>query len=197
MSLPVSVLRRRRQAILPALSAFGGRFSRRAFQHRVLCAADDDGGAGDGPEARRLRALVRRRPPLFQPPGAGPAAADAPDPGAAGDEAQSGCEGYLCLPLRRFRARRLRPAPAYQGRGRGVSAPANARPEIVLIVAVADNGVIGARGSIPWRLKSDQQRLKAMTMGKPGVMGLQTFVPLNHPLPRPPTFVVTPAPGFR
>jgi dihydrofolate reductase len=32
--------------------------------------------------------------------------------------------------------------------------------EIVLIVAVADNGVIGAGGSIPWRLKSDLQRLE-------------------------------------
>ncbi|HYS83420.1 MAG TPA: dihydrofolate reductase, partial [Bradyrhizobium sp.] len=37
--------------------------------------------------------------------------------------------------------------------------------EIVLIAAVADNGVIGSRGTIPWRLKSDQQRLKTMTMG--------------------------------
>ena len=38
--------------------------------------------------------------------------------------------------------------------------------EVVLIVAVAENGVIGAGGAIPWRLKSDQQRLKMMTMGK-------------------------------
>ncbi|MGA9090789.1 MAG: dihydrofolate reductase, partial [Bradyrhizobium sp.] len=37
--------------------------------------------------------------------------------------------------------------------------------EIVLIVAVADNGVIGAGGAIPWRLKTDLQRLKAMTLG--------------------------------
>ena len=42
--------------------------------------------------------------------------------------------------------------------------------EIVLIVAVAENGVIGADGAIPWRLKTDQQRLKTMTMGKPVVM---------------------------
>ena len=47
--------------------------------------------------------------------------------------------------------------------------------EIVLIVAVAENGVIGAGGAIPWRLKSDMQRLKAMTMGKPVVMGRKTF----------------------
>jgi dihydrofolate reductase len=37
--------------------------------------------------------------------------------------------------------------------------------EIVLVVAVADNGVIGAGGAIPWRLKTDLQRFKAITMG--------------------------------
>ena len=37
--------------------------------------------------------------------------------------------------------------------------------EIVLVVAVAENGVIGAGGAIPWRLKTDLQRLKAITMG--------------------------------
>jgi dihydrofolate reductase len=63
--------------------------------------------------------------------------------------------------------------------------------EIVLIVAVADNGVIGAHGTIPWRLKSDQQRLKAMTMGKPVVMGRKTFVSLRRPLPGRTNIVVT------
>lgn len=48
--------------------------------------------------------------------------------------------------------------------------------ETVLIVAVAENGVIGADGSIPWRLKGDIQRFKAMTMGKPVVMGRKTFL---------------------
>ena len=52
----------------------------------------------------------------------------------------------------------------------------NARPHTVLIVAVAENGVIGAGGAIPWRLKSDMQRLKAMTMGKPIVMGRTNIV---------------------
>jgi dihydrofolate reductase len=54
--------------------------------------------------------------------------------------------------------------------------------EIVLVVAVAENGVIGAGGAIPWRLKTDLQRLKAITMGKPVVMGRKTF----NSLPRPP-----------
>jgi dihydrofolate reductase len=69
--------------------------------------------------------------------------------------------------------------------------------EIVLLVAVADNGVIGSGGSIPWRLKSDQQRLKAMTMGKPVVMGRKTFISLRRPLPGRTNIVVTRDAGFR
>jgi dihydrofolate reductase len=78
-----------------------------------------------------------------------------------------------------------------------VTATGDARPEIVLIVAVADNGVIGSGGAIPWRLKSDQQRLKAMTLGKPVVMGRKTFVSLRRPLPGRTNIVITRDPGFR
>lgn len=63
--------------------------------------------------------------------------------------------------------------------------------EIVLIVAVAENGVIGAGGAIPWRLKTDQQRLKTMTMGKPVVMGRKTFISLRRPLPGRTNIVIT------
>jgi dihydrofolate reductase len=69
--------------------------------------------------------------------------------------------------------------------------------EIVLIVAVADNGVIGAGGAIPWRQKSDQQRLKAITMGKPVVMGRKTFTSLRRPLPGRTNIVVTRDANFR
>jgi dihydrofolate reductase len=69
--------------------------------------------------------------------------------------------------------------------------------EVVLIVAVADNGVIGSHGVIPWRLKSDQQRLKAMTMGKPVVMGRKTFISLRRPLPGRTNIVVTRDANFR
>ena len=63
--------------------------------------------------------------------------------------------------------------------------------EIVLMVAVADNGVIGQGNAIPWRLKSDQARLKAMTMGKPVVMGRKTFLSLRRPLPGRTNIVIT------
>jgi len=69
--------------------------------------------------------------------------------------------------------------------------------ETVLIIAVADNGVIGAHGAIPWRLKTDQQRLKAMTIGKPVVMGRKTFISLRRPLPGRTNIVVTRDPDFR
>ena len=69
--------------------------------------------------------------------------------------------------------------------------------EIVLIAAVADNGVIGSHGAIPWRLKSDQQRLKTMTMGKPVVMGRKTFLSLRRPLPGRTNIVVTRDANFR
>jgi dihydrofolate reductase len=70
-------------------------------------------------------------------------------------------------------------------------------PDIVLIVAVADNGVIGAAGAIPWRLKTDQQRFKAMTLAKPVVMGRKTFISLRRPLPGRTNIVVTRDANFR
>jgi dihydrofolate reductase len=70
--------------------------------------------------------------------------------------------------------------------------------EIVLIAAVADNGVIGAGNAIPWRLKSDQRRLKAITMGKPIVMGRKTFLSFpRRPLPGRTNIVVTRDAQFR
>src|ERR1700724_1026889 len=69
--------------------------------------------------------------------------------------------------------------------------------EVVLIVAAADNGVIGSHGVIPWRLKTDQQRLKTMTMGKPVVMGRKTFTSRPRPLPGPRNIVITRDNHFR
>jgi dihydrofolate reductase len=77
-----------------------------------------------------------------------------------------------------------------------VTATALITPEIVLIVAVAENGAIGRGNDIPWRLKADQQRLKAMTMGKPVVMGRKTFVSLRRPLPGRTNIVITRDPDF-
>ena len=69
--------------------------------------------------------------------------------------------------------------------------------DIVLVVAVADNGVIGADGAIPWRLKTDLQRFKALTINKPVVMGRKTFLSLRRPLPGRTNIVMTRDRGFR
>ena len=60
----------------------------------------------------------------------------------------------------------------------------SALPHIALVVARARNGVIGRDGSLPWRLRSDLQRFKAVTLGKPCIMGRKTWdsLPLK-PLP--------------
>src|SRR3954471_13319239 len=69
--------------------------------------------------------------------------------------------------------------------------------EIFLFAAVAENGVIGAGGAMPWRLKSDMARLKALTMGKPVVMGRKTFASIGRPLPGRTNIVVPRDAGFR
>jgi dihydrofolate reductase len=54
---------------------------------------------------------------------------------------------------------------------------------IVLYVARADNGMIGRDGGLPWRLPEDLKRFKALTMGKPMIMGRKTFESLPGRLP--------------
>ena len=55
--------------------------------------------------------------------------------------------------------------------------------EVFLVVAVADNGVIGAEGTMPWHLPADLRHFKAKTMGQPMVMGRKTFESLPGLLP--------------
>lgn len=57
------------------------------------------------------------------------------------------------------------------------------RPEIILIVARADNGVIGAEGRMPWHLPADLRRFKQLTTGAPMIMGRKTFDSLPGLLP--------------
>ncbi len=57
------------------------------------------------------------------------------------------------------------------------------RPEIILIVARADNGVIGIDGKLPWHLPADLRRFKQLTMGAPMIMGRKTFDSLPGLLP--------------
>lgn len=71
------------------------------------------------------------------------------------------------------------------------------RPRIVLVVARADNGVIGRAGGLPWRLPADLKHFKALTMGTPMVMGRKTFESLPGLLPGRLHIVLTRDPGWR
>jgi dihydrofolate reductase len=62
---------------------------------------------------------------------------------------------------------------------------------IVLVVAVADNGVIGRDNALPWRLSTDLKRFKALTLGKPVLMGRKTFLSIGRPLPGRTNIVVS------
>jgi dihydrofolate reductase len=64
-------------------------------------------------------------------------------------------------------------------------------PVVALIAAVARNGAIGARNALLWRLSSDMKRFKALTMGRPLLMGRKTFESIGRPLPGRQTIVVT------
>jgi dihydrofolate reductase len=77
-----------------------------------------------------------------------------------------------------------------------VTATNNIGPEVVLIVAVAENGVIGQGGAMPWRLRSDLQRFKQLTLNKPVIMGRKTYQSIGRPLPGRTNIVVTRDPQF-
>ena len=68
------------------------------------------------------------------------------------------------------------------GNGASATAPSARAPSIVVVVAVADNGVIGQGGRLPWRLRSELAHFRRVTVGKPVVMGRKTFLSIGKPL---------------
>ena len=68
--------------------------------------------------------------------------------------------------------------------------------KISLIVAAAENGVIGRDGKLPWRLSSDLKTFRKLTMGKPIVMGRRTYESIGRPLDGRDSIVVTRNPMF-
>lgn len=66
-----------------------------------------------------------------------------------------------------------------------------ADPELVIIAAVADNGVIGRAGTLPWRLPADLKHFKALTRGHAVVMGRRTYESIGRPLPQRRNYVLT------
>jgi dihydrofolate reductase len=68
---------------------------------------------------------------------------------------------------------------------------------VAMIAGVAENGVIGAGGKIPWRIPSDMAFFKRTTMGKPIVMGRKQYESVRRPLPGRTNLVVSRRPGFQ
>ena len=69
-------------------------------------------------------------------------------------------------------------------------------PCIVLIAAIAANGVIGADNTLPWRIADDLKRFKALTLGHPIIMGRKTWESLGRALPGRHNIVITRTPGY-
>jgi dihydrofolate reductase len=66
-----------------------------------------------------------------------------------------------------------------------------AAPLVSLIVAMADNRVIGRGNALPWRLPADLKRFRSLTLGKPVLMGRRTFESIGRPLAERVNFVLT------
>jgi dihydrofolate reductase len=67
---------------------------------------------------------------------------------------------------------------------------------VVIIAAVARNGVIGVTGGLPWRVKADLKKFRSITMGKPLIMGRKTFETLPRVLDGRDNVIVTRQNGF-
>ncbi len=70
-------------------------------------------------------------------------------------------------------------------------------PILALVVAAAENDVIGRGGRLPWRIPSDLRLFRRLTMGKPVVMGRKTFESIGKPLDGRDNIVMTRDPAFR
>jgi dihydrofolate reductase len=85
-----------------------------------------------------------------------------------------------------------RDTPEGPQRERGILAVA----ALELVVAVAENDVIGRVNRLPWRLPADLRRFKALTLGKPILMGRKTHQSIGRPLPGRRNLIMTRSPGF-
>jgi dihydrofolate reductase len=73
----------------------------------------------------------------------------------------------------------------------------SAAPKITFVVAVAENGMMGKNGDLPWSLPGDLKQFKEITIGKPVVMGRITYESLGRALPNRPNIVLSRNPLYR
>ena len=70
-------------------------------------------------------------------------------------------------------------------------------PKITLVVAAAENGMMGKNGDLPWSLPGDLKQFKEKTVGKPVIMGRKTYESLGRALPNRPNIVISRNPLYR
>jgi dihydrofolate reductase len=68
---------------------------------------------------------------------------------------------------------------------------------VAFVVAVAENGVIGRNGELPWRMPTDLRRFRRLTLGKPVIMGRKTYESIGKPLDGRDNIVISRDPTFR
>jgi dihydrofolate reductase len=68
---------------------------------------------------------------------------------------------------------------------------------IALIVAMAENRVIGRNNQLPWRIPADLRHFKALTLGKPVIMGRKTYESIGRPLPGRDNIVISADSGYQ
>jgi dihydrofolate reductase len=73
----------------------------------------------------------------------------------------------------------------------------NSGPRVYLVAAVAANGIIGAKGRLPWHLPEDLKHFQKLTLGHPVIMGRRTWESLRKALPGRDNIVVTRTPGYQ
>jgi dihydrofolate reductase len=71
------------------------------------------------------------------------------------------------------------------------------QPRLVLVVAVAENGVIGRNGQLPWKIPGDLKRFQELTMGKPVIMGRLTYESMGGPLKGRTNIVLSSNPNYK
>src|SRR5215472_10970993 len=76
-------------------------------------------------------------------------------------------------------------------RSNAMPAYGTSKLDIIIVAAVAENGVIGRGNALPWRLKSDMAHFRGLTMGKPVVLGRKTFASIGKPLAGRTTIVIS------
>jgi dihydrofolate reductase len=72
----------------------------------------------------------------------------------------------------------------------------SAAPRVYLVAAVARNGVVGAKGQLPWHLPEDLKHFRKITLNHPVIMGRRTWESLGKPLPGRENIVISRKPGF-